>query len=88
MMRDFAKDVAAVAATTLAIFVVVAIELELTISFFGLISHDDSDPPGGGYSSFKVVTDNKTGMQYLKTSLGGITPRLGSDGRQLGLKTP
>lgn len=45
-------------------------------------SHDDSDPPNGR-SGVAVVTDAKTGMQYLKTSGGGITPRLDENGNHM-----
>ena len=44
--------------------------------------HDDSDPPGGR-SGVAVVTDHATGLQYLRSPGGGITPRLGVDGRQM-----
>lgn len=43
---------------------------------------DDSDPPDGR-SGVAVVTDHKTGLQYLRSPGGGITPRLTSDGEHM-----
>tara|TARA_B100000700_G_scaffold189815_1_gene209198 strand:- start:56329 stop:56577 length:249 start_codon:yes stop_codon:yes gene_type:complete len=43
---------------------------------------DDSDPPNGR-SGVAVVTDHRTGLQYLKAPGGGLTPRLGMDGEQI-----
>lgn len=43
---------------------------------------DDSDP-AGGHSGLKVLTDHRTGLQYLSVQGGGLYPRLGHDGRQL-----
>ena len=37
---------------------------------------DDSDSPTGDKSHLRVRTDHKTGVQYLETEDGGITPRL------------
>lgn len=36
---------------------------------------DDTDPKNGK-SGLIILTDYKTGKQYLSTPLGGITPRL------------
>jgi hypothetical protein len=41
---------------------------------------DDSDSPTGEKSGLRVRTDHKTGVQYLETEDGGITPRLLQDG--------
>lgn len=35
---------------------------------------------GGGAAKVTVVTDHDTGVQYLVTDKGGITPLLSSDG--------
>jgi len=43
---------------------------------------DDTDPPLSR-SGLKVLTDNKTGLQYLKCSGGGLVQRMGTDGKQL-----
>lgn len=43
---------------------------------------DDSDPPKGR-SGVAVITDHRTGLQYLKAPGGGLTPRLGIDGQQI-----
>lgn len=42
--------------------------------------HDDSDRADGKRSGMNIRTDYKTGVQYLETSRGGITPRLHPDG--------
>ena len=43
---------------------------------------DDSDPPNGA-SGMGVHTDALTGCQYLSRYRGGITPRMGADGKQI-----
>lgn len=43
---------------------------------------DDSDGPNAR-SGVSVVTDHKTGMQYLKAPGGGITPRMDESGKQV-----
>ena len=42
------------------------------------IGRDDSDEQGwfGKRSGVSIVVDKKTGIEYLKTDTGGITPRL------------
>lgn len=49
------------------------------------LGRDDTDTGrwGDGRSGVKPITDAKTGCQYLVTSDGGITPRLGKDGKQI-----
>ena len=52
------------------------------------IGRDNSDPgQWGGRSGITPRTDALTGCQYLEAANGGITPRLGRDGRQLGCRT-
>lgn len=51
------------------------------MNFFNL-AMDDSDFDGFNRSGVEVVTDYKTGWQYLKSS-GGIIPRLDADGKHL-----
>lgn len=41
---------------------------------------DETDPPDGR-SGLTLRTDAATGCQYLEGGGGGITPRLGPDGR-------
>lgn len=36
---------------------------------------DPTDPPGGR-SGLMILTDHETGIEYLTTARGGITPRL------------
>lgn len=43
---------------------------------------DDSDSESG-YSEMVVRTDYKTGLQYLESTQGGLTPRLNEDGTQM-----
>lgn len=44
---------------------------------------DDTDPPGGR-SGLTVLTDNRTGLQYIYTrDGGGLTVRLDVDGKPL-----
>lgn len=38
-------------------------------------------------SGVKPITDHKTGLQYLKTPFGGITPRLDADGKHMRIST-
>lgn len=42
---------------------------------------DDSDKDADNRSNLIVHTDYKTGVQYLSTRGGGITPRLDKDGK-------
>ncbi|WP_336187191.1 hypothetical protein [Pseudomonas aeruginosa] len=43
---------------------------------------DSTDAPGGR-SGMRLHTDHATGLQYLSVPGGGITPRLGLDGKQM-----
>lgn len=49
---------------------------------------DDSDEPGwlGGRSGVLPSVDQLTGCEYLRTSAGGITPRLDGYGRHVGCR--
>ncbi len=47
--------------------------------FLGM-GKDDSDS-GSKRSGMMVMTDYKTGVQYLMSPLGGLTPRLNEDGK-------
>jgi hypothetical protein len=47
------------------------------------VGTDDSDQSGRNRSGVSVSTDHKTGLQYLLTPGGGITPRLNIDGRHM-----
>lgn len=46
------------------------------------IGRDDSDSETER-SGVKIITDHLTGLQYLETERGGITPRLNIDGKQV-----
>lgn len=50
------------------------------------IARDDTDPEGSKRSGMGLYTDAKTGCQYLSVPNGGMTPRLGADGRQHGCR--
>ena len=52
----------------------------------GLAQHQpprDNSDPIGGRSNMSVLTDALTGCQYLATTRGGITPRMGADNKQV-----
>lgn len=57
------------------------------VFFVGLTpySKDDTDIPGWGMHKSGVipVKDHKTGCQYLRTSGGGITPRMDTNGNHI-----
>ena len=43
----------------------------------------DSTDPKWGRSGLIIRTDNKTGLQYLQSGGGHLTPRLDKDGNQM-----
>lgn len=47
---------------------------------------DDSDSSPWKRSGFAVRTDALTGRQYLESSKGFLTPRIGADGQQIIVK--
>lgn len=53
----------------------------LTFPMPGSPARDDSD--GRTRSGMGVHTDCLTGLQYLSSPRGGLTPRLGADGKQI-----
>jgi hypothetical protein len=56
------------------------IVVSFALGWFSL--HDDTDPPSGRFG-MEVKTDCLTGLQYLASASGGLTPRLGKDGAQI-----
>lgn len=46
-------------------------------------ARDATDPPSGPRSGVRLRTDSGTGCQYLETKGGGLSPRLGADGKQV-----
>lgn len=50
----------------------------------GTFDRDDTD--GIDRSNMMLHTDHKTGCQYLSAVNGGLTPRLGPDGKHLGCR--
>jgi hypothetical protein len=44
------------------------------------IGLDDTDASKWNRSGMRIHTDAKTGVQYLSTAGGGLTPRLNADG--------
>lgn len=45
------------------------------------LGRDSTD--GSGRSNLEIRTDCLTGLQYLTSSKGGLTPRIGNDGKQI-----
>lgn len=62
-------------------FVITAGMLMILLSLFLNNPRDTTDPPDGR-SGMKLLTDHKTGCQYLYRG-GGITPRMSADGRHM-----
>ena len=69
-----------------AIGIVAAIWIVMVLgAFMSLVvpsPRDDTDP-ANGRSSLTVLTDCRTGRQYLAAQRGGVYPRLDSEGRQI-----
>lgn len=51
------------------------------------ISKDDTDP-SWGRSGLTIYTDNKTGVQYVGTALGGLSVRVDLDGKPMSISSP
>ena len=76
---------------TFGVFVFIGISLavagfiERGMKAFGAdMAYDETDDVANHTrSNLALRTDHGTGCQYLATSLGGITPRLGPDGKQI-----
>ena len=64
-------------------FIVIGVFISYLISITPY-GRDDSDDGKwfGKRSGFRVMTDHRTGLQYLVTVNGGITPRLDLQGKQ------
>ena len=45
--------------------------------------HRDETDAESFRSGLEIKTDCLTGLQYLATASGGLTPRVGSDGKQM-----
>lgn len=43
-------------------------------------SRDDTDQPGGKRSGLTLYVDHGTGVEYVGTLMGGLTPRLDASG--------
>lgn len=50
------------------------------------LSVDDCDRSAWERCGVKVITDNLSGLQYLMSPQGGLTPRLAPDGKQVRVK--
>jgi hypothetical protein len=61
---------------TVYLFIVLAL---LVVDRFTSIGKDDSDPVDGR-SGMRILTDHKTGCQYMYAQRGGLTPRIARDG--------
>lgn len=61
-----------------------AVILLIAVTIIGLsFRTDDTDQSWWQRSGVSVVTDARTGCQYLKSAFGGLTPRMGADGRHI-----
>lgn len=60
----------------------VAALVALMVVSIGSTPRDDTDARDGPRSGMILLTDCGTGLQYLSRS-GGITPRMGADGKQV-----
>jgi hypothetical protein len=49
---------------------------------------DDSDRSSSERSGVTIRTDYGSGLQYLESRQGSLTPRLGADGRQMSIGAP
>lgn len=56
--------------------------ISVLINRYTDLGRDDTDPKNGR-SNLIVLTDAKTGLQYLSTAKGGLIPRLDADGKQI-----
>lgn len=74
---------ATIVRTSTLIVAAVAIAIWALLNSFFAIGLDDSDRDGWHRSGATVVTDHRTGLQYLSPRGGGITPRLDEHGRQM-----
>ena len=77
--RDFGYGLISAASWTITIcWIVVA-----AWTHFFPAAFDDSDLDKDTRSGVSIVTDYKTGLQYLATPNGGIVQRIGVDGSQI-----
>lgn len=65
-----------------ALFWPVMIIVAVTIALNYFVPFDDCDDYQGRRCNMRVYTDNKTGLQYLATQNGALTPRMTLDGSQ------
>jgi hypothetical protein len=70
----------------LASFFVTVFIVIVAVILAGRGDRDDTDPPDGR-SGLSLYTDSKTGCQYLRAGISGLTPRLDRDGKQICLST-
>jgi len=63
------------------LFIYLAVMLLVVVSP-ARCSKDDTDPEKG-ISGMTLSTDARTGCQYLSRGFGGLTPRMGADGKQV-----
>jgi hypothetical protein len=62
---------------------VLAILCSLTFAGCVRVGDDTDDRANNRTSGLILYTDYGTGCQYLRAADGGITPRMGADGRQV-----
>jgi hypothetical protein len=66
-------------------YVVAAVVTSIANSYLAKhtdVGRDDTDP-AHGRSDLRILTDHKTGCQYLAGSKGGLTPRLDQSGKHM-----
>jgi len=80
--RSFAKGVVSVVGEMVVVFVVFLFAMRLIMGLTG-IGVDSTDKSKWQRSGVELITDAKTGLQYLKTAGGGITPRLDANGNHM-----
>ena len=68
---------------TIAFGIVLGWSLILIINKPSILWFAKDDTDGKKRSGFVVLVDYKTGIQYLMSAMGGITPRLDRDGKPM-----
>lgn len=81
-VEKLARDLRGILSTVLFV-ATFALLIGIAEDFAGHVFGGDDTDSRTQRSRLTLRTDFGTGCQYLETFVGGITPRLGSDGRQI-----